>query len=324
MTFARLSQVVSTSARLRQVLLNFARLRLAARFACVSGGARLRVPLLVVVVGLAAGVALAQAPVLEPAPPGSDAAEISRRAAAALVGERTYFEAVLAVRERERDTQKEVAFRAWYDRRSGRSFLRVLSPPREAGTGLLRLPPVVWRYTPQEESIESLAGERLREPWLGSGFTLADLLDPLAGLGRAPARLLGVDPAGGGLGGQRAFVLELRPEGDASAERVIAWVGFERATPLRLDWRDAQDALIATLRFDDVREIAGRAVPHRWRLARPASPQQESRIELREIRFDPAFDDAIFTTRQLLQRGATPAAAAAQGARLPAPGGSPP
>ena len=317
-------------ARLRQVPLIFARLRLAARSACVarvgcgSGGARLRVSLLVVAGGLAAGVALAQAPVLEAAPPGTDAAELSRRAAAALVGERTFFEAALLVRERKRDTPEEVVFRAWYERRSGRSFLRVLSPPREAGTGLLRLPPVVWRYTPQEESIESLAGERLREPWLGSGFTLADLLDPLAGLGTAPARLLGVDPAAGGHAGERAFVLELRPQGDASAARVIAWLGFERATPLRLDWRDAQDALVATLRFDDVREIAGRAVPHRWTLTRPAAPQQESRIELREIRFDPAFDDAIFTTRQLLQRGAKPAAGAAQGARLPTPGGSPP
>jgi len=282
----------------------------------------LRVALLVLAVGAAARLALAQAPVLEPAPAGSDAADLSRRAAAALVGERTYFEAVLVVREREQDTPKEVTFRAWYDRGSGRSFLRVLSPPREAGTGLLRLPPVVWRYIPQAESIESLAGERLREPWLGSGFPLAELLDPLAGLGRAPSRLLGVDPAAGPHGGERAFVLELRPDGAASGGRVIAWVGSERATPLRLDWRDAEDALVATLRFDDVREIAGRAVPHRWTLTRSAAPQQESRIELREIRFDPAFDDAIFTTRQLLQRGATPAADAAQGARLPAPGGS--
>ena len=304
--------------------MNRARLRLPARFICASLAATLRVALLVLALGAAARLALAQAPVLEPAPPGSDAAELSRRAATALVGERTYFEAVLAVREHERDTPKEGSFRAWYDRRSGRSFLRVLSPPREAGTGLLRLPPVVWRYTAQEESIESLAGERLREPWLGSGFTLADLLDPLAGLGTAPSRLLGVDPAAGEHGGERAFVLELRPDGAASAGRVIAWVGSERATPLRLDWRDAQDALVATLRFDDVREIAGRAVPHRWTLTRLAAPQLESRLELREIRFDPAFDDAIFTTRQLLQRGATPAAREVQGARLPAPGGSPP
>ena len=84
------------------------------------------------------------------------------------------------------------------------------------------------------------------------------------------------------------------------------------------------DALVSSLRFDEVREVEGRAVPHRWTLTRPAAPQRESRIELREIRFDPVFDDAIFTTRQLLQRGGPPAAGAAPDARLGAPGGSPP
>jgi hypothetical protein len=286
--------------------------------------ARLRLPALALAVCAAARLASAQAPELEPAPASSDAAALARRAVSALVGERTYLEAVLGVREHSRDTQKKVTFRAWYDRGSGRSFLRVLKPPPEAGTGLLRLPPVVWRYTPRDESIESLAGERLRERWLGSGFTLADVLDPFAGLGSAPARVLGIDPAAEAQTGQRAFVLELRPEGGAGAGRVIAWVGVERATPLRFDWRNAQDALVATLRFDDVREIAGKAVPYRWTLARPEAPDRESRIELREIRFDPVFEDALFTTRQLVQRAATSAVAGAQGARLPPPGGSPP
>jgi hypothetical protein len=269
-------------------------------------------------------VALAQAPVLEPAPADADAAEISRRAAAAIIGERTYFEAALLVRKHDVATQDEVVFRAWYERRSARSFLRVLAPHGEAGTAFLKLPPVVWRYAPRDDSIASLTGEALHGPWLGSYFRLADLLDPLAGLGQAPARLLGVDPTAAAQGGERAFVLELRPDGDAKGGRVIAWVGTERATPQRLDWRDEKDALVATLRFDDVREVGGRAVPHRWTLTRPETPNRDSRIELREIRFDPVFDDAIFTTRQLLQRGAAAAAGTAQGARLATPGGSSP
>jgi Outer membrane lipoprotein-sorting protein len=302
--------------------MNFARLRLAARFACGGRGLRVRLALRVLVAGFAAQTALAQAPVLEPAPADADAADLSRRAAAAIVGERTYYEAALSVLKRDVATHEAVVFRAWYERRSARSFLRVLAPHAEAGTAFLKLPPVVWRYAPRDDSIASLAGEALREPWLGSGFRLADLLDPLAGLGQAPARLLGVDATAAEQGGERAYVLELRPDGDAKGGRVIAWVGTERATPQRLDWRDPKDALVATLRFDDVREVGGRAVPHRWTLTRPANPNRESRIELREIRFDPVFDDAIFTTRQLLQRGA--AAPTAQGARLPAPGGSPP
>lgn len=280
--------------------------------------------LLLVTVGLAAGSALAQAPELEPAPPGIEAADLSRRAAGAFTGQRTYFEAVLSVRDREGATPRETRFRAWRESSSGRSFLRVLTPAGQAGAGFLRLPPNLWRYAPSTASVEIMEPARLGEPWLESDFTLADLLDAPASLGTGQARLLGVDPASGADGAERAFVLELQLGASPEDGRVIAWLGTERATPLRCDRRDGDDALVSSLRFDEVSEVEGRSVPHRWTLTRPGAPQRESRIELREIQFDPVFDDAIFTTRRLLQRGVPPAAGTAPDARLGAPGGSPP
>jgi hypothetical protein len=281
-------------------------------------------PLPALLAVLGASVAFAQTAVLEPAPPGVDAGVLSRRAAEAFAGQRTYLEAVLSLRAPDGPASREIRFRAWQERSSGRSFLRVLAPEGQAGMGLLRLPPNLWRYAPRDASVELLATAQLGEPWLGTGFTLADLLDPPAALGTLPAQLLGVDPASGADGTQRAFVLELRPGAAPTAGRVIAWIGIERATPLRCDRRAADDTLVSSLRFDEVREVAGRAVPHRWTLTRPDAPDRESRIELREIRFDPAFDDAIFTTRQLLQRGGGSAAGSTADARLRAPGGSPP
>ena len=280
--------------------------------------------LLVLAVGLGARAAFAQTPVLEPAPPGIEAAELSRRAAESFAGQRTYLEAVLSVREADGRTLSEVRFRAWLERASGRSFLRVLAPEGQAGTGLLRLPPNLWRYAPLTASLELVEPAQLGEPWLGSDFTLADLLVAPAALGTSQARLLGVDPGSGTDGAESAFVLDLRPGAGAADGRVIAWIGTEHATPLRCDRRDAEDALVSSLRFDERREVEGRVVPHRWTLTRPAAPQRESRIVLREIRFDPAFDDGIFTTRQLLQLGGSPAAGAAPDARLGAPGGTPP
>ena len=304
--------------------MNSARLRLAARFARLAARALCALAGLFTAVGAGAGPALAQAPVLEPAPPGIEAAELSRRAAEAFAGRRTYLEAVLSVHEAGGGAPSEVRFRAWLERSSGRSFLRVLAPEGRAGTGLLRLPPNLWRYAPLSASVELLEPTRLDEPWLGSDFTLADLFDAPAALGTTQARLLGVDPAAGADGAESAYVLELRPGASSADGRVIAWIGTERATPLRCDRRDAADALVSSLRFDEPRDVAGRVVPHRWTLTRPDAPQRESRIELREIRFDPVFDDAIFTTRQLLQVGGTPAAGAAADARLGAPGGSSP
>ena len=274
----------------------------------------------------AAGSAGAQAagaetPQLEPAPPGVEAADLSRRAAEALAGRRTYLEAVLSVHDPEGWTGSEIRFRAWLERGSGRGFLRVLEPARQAGTGLLRLPPNLWRYAPLTASLELVDPRGLDEPWLGSDFTLSDLLLAPTWLGTGSATLLGVDPASGPDGTQRAYVIELRRGGSG---REIAWIGTEHLTPLRCDRRNPQDALVSTLRFDALHEVGGRPVPHRWTLSLASTPRRESQLELSEIRFDPAFDDGIFTTRQLLQLGSSPASAEAPDARLGAPGGTPP
>jgi len=303
------------------------RVRLAARFACAMNSARLRLAArfacaLLFGLGPAAGGALAQAPALEPPPAGVEAAALARRAASAFAGERTYLEAVLSVREGAGAPQRAIRFRAWRERSSGRAFLRVIEPPAAAGSGWLLLPPVLWRYEPRTASIEHLELARLGEPWLGSDFTLADVLGLPAALAAARSRLLGVDAGDPTADLPRAYVLELRPP--ASGERVLAWLDAERATPLRCERRAADDTLVASLRFDEVRETEGRAVPHRWTLSRADAPARESRIELAEIRFDPPFDDAIFTTRQLLQAGRLSAAGAQPDARLGAPGGDPP
>jgi hypothetical protein len=257
---------------------------------------------------LAVPSARAQAPVLEPAPAGLDAAELAQRARTALIGERSFFEAVLSLRKHEQDRQPEVTFRAWQDRRVGHVFLRVIDPPAEAGTGWLRLPPVVWRYDRRSGEVQSLDDAKLREPFFESAYTLADLLDPPGCLDAAEARLLGIDPKAGGMHADRAYVLELHPPGAKPGERVYAWIEAEGNTPLRCEWRDASDALVATLRFDDVREVEGQLVPMRWTLVTAQYPNRENRIELREIQFAPVFDPAIFSTRQLLQSGRRPAA----------------
>ena len=52
-------------------------------------------------------------------------------------------------------------------------------------------------------------------------------------------------------------------------------------------------------RFDDVREVQGRQVPHRWTLKPLDKEGHETRIELLEVGFDPEFGDSLFTRRNL-------------------------
>ena len=271
----------------------------------------------------------AQAPVLEPAPPGIEAAELSRRAAEALAG-RAHLPRGRALGPRSRTARRRTrsgSAPGWSGAAAGASC--ACSRRRgEAGTGLLRLPPNLWRYAPLTASVELLdpapAGRALARQRLHARRPAGRA----RGAGDGPARLLGVDPAlRKRRGGESALRARARARAAAAADgRVIAWIGTRARDAAAL-----RSARCAATRSSPpcASTSCARSRAARFRTAGrsrgPAAPQRESRIELREIRFDPAFDDAIFTTRQLLQRGRNaPPRAAAPDARLGAPGGSPP
>ena len=44
-----------------------------------------------------------------------------------------------------------VAFESWDDRSGKRSFIRILSPPKDAGAAFLKLHPNLWSYVPRVE-----------------------------------------------------------------------------------------------------------------------------------------------------------------------------
>ena len=72
---------------------------------------------------------------LEPVPDGIDAVAVARRADDALRSDRTYVEAAMTVMSPRLSSDRVVEFRSWEDRPSKRSFIRILGPAKDAGTG---------------------------------------------------------------------------------------------------------------------------------------------------------------------------------------------
>jgi outer membrane lipoprotein-sorting protein len=238
---------------------------------------------------------------LEPAPEGVDAEGVARRAEEVLRSERTFIEGRMVVESPRLAQPREVVFRSWDDRPGRRSFIRILEPAKDAGTSFLKLHPNLWMYIPRVERTMRIPPSMMLQSWMGSDFTNDDLVRESSQLQDYEHRLLGVDPAFERAPSGRAFVLEYVPHEDAPVVwgRIVAWIDAERWAPLRQEYYDEEGEKLRVLRFDDLREVDGRLFPHRWVLTPLDKEGHETRIEVREIRFDAEIEDDVFTTRNL-------------------------
>jgi outer membrane lipoprotein-sorting protein len=247
---------------------------------------------------------------LEAAPPDVDAREVARRAENALRSDRTYMEAEMTIRSPRLTQPRVVAFRSWDDRAQKRSFIRILTPPKDAGAAFLKLHPNLWSWVPRVERTLRIPPSMMLQPWMGSDLTNDDLVNESSEIDDYDHRLLGVDPgvveaAGTDAAARpRAYVVEYVPHEDAPVVwgKILTWIEVEHGTPLRQEFYDEDGEKLRTMVFSDIRDVGGRNVPHLWSVIPHDKKGHGTVIAIREFRFDETFDDDVFTTRNLKQR----------------------
>jgi outer membrane lipoprotein-sorting protein len=238
---------------------------------------------------------------LEPAPEGLDAWDIAARSEESLRSGRMFFEAKMTVRKSRLSRPRVLRFRWFGDRVRRRTFIRLLAPPKNAGTSFLLLYPNLWMHEPRDERITRIPSAMMSRSWMESDFNVDDLVRYTSEVDDYDHRILGIDPSPKGAGGLRAYVVEYLPRvvADASRSKIVAWIETEHGTPLRQEFRGPNDDLVRLLRYEDIRNVSGRYFPHVWILEHPADKSREARIEVEQVRFDADFEDSVFTTTNL-------------------------
>jgi outer membrane lipoprotein-sorting protein len=238
---------------------------------------------------------------LEPTPPDFDAKALAKRAEDNLRSSRTFFEGRMIVESPRLSGPRVVAFRSWEDSTQKRSFIRILEPAKDIGTGFLKLHPNLWMYIPRVERTMRIPPSMMLQSWMGSDFTNDDLVRDSSEIDDYDHRPLGIDREGADTGGRSAYVIEYLPHEDAPVVwgRIVAWIDMETAAPLRQEFYDEEGEKLRVLAFGELRAVEGRMVPHRWSLTPLDKKGHRTEIEIREIRFEADFDDDIFTTRNL-------------------------
>jgi len=243
---------------------------------------------------------------LEAPPPPPLVSDIVRRAEDNMRGERSYCDCSMTVASPRLASPRVVAFESWSDIPGKRSFIRIRRPAKDSGTSFLKLHPNLWMYVPRVERTIRVPPSMMLQPWMGSDFTNDDLVRESSEIEDYEHILLGVDPGSEQSGGRRSFVVEYRPHEDAPVVwgRIVAWIDAEVFAPLYQEFYDEDGEKIRELRFEDVREVDGKHVPHRWSLTPLDKPGHETVIAVERIRYDLVIEDAVFSTRNL--RGGRP------------------
>ncbi len=230
-----------------------------------------------------------------PASMAQDAGEILERVDRNLYSDTKIVESSMTIHGRRSSrTLESVTYSAGDDK----AFTEYLSPPREAGTKMLKLENQLWIYSPSTDRVIQISGHMLRQSLMGSDLSYDDMMETRRLTEVYDAEITGEET----VDGRQAWVLELtaREEGVTYQSRKV-WIDMERYVPLREELFARGGQLLKRTELYDVKQIGNRWFPTRviYRDMLRQGDGTEFRVE--SIEFDADIPEHYFTRAALRQ-----------------------
>jgi outer membrane lipoprotein-sorting protein len=192
--------------------------------------------------------------------------------------------------------QRTLGLRVWMDR-PRRSFIRILTPAKEAGIGSLRIGSEMWNYLPNVERTIKIPPSMMLQPWMGSDFTNDDLVKESSIINDYTHKILATVT----LDSQSVYQVEAIPKPDAAVVwgKILYWVRSSDFVPLKQEFYSERSELVRVMTYADVRPMGGRTIPTRWEMRPVAKPGNVTTIVMKEVAYNRPVAEEIFTQRNL-------------------------
>ena len=141
------------------------------------------------------------------------------------------------------------------------AFTEYLSPPREAGTKMLKLGDKLWTYSPQTDRVIQISGHMLRQSVMGSDMSYNDMMEdrPLTDLYDATLEgSVEIDERDHWI-----IFLEAKVKGLSYPKR-RAWIDKEWLLPMKEELYAKSGKLLKTSTMDGIKKVQGRWFPSRF------------------------------------------------------------
>ena len=141
------------------------------------------------------------------------------------------------------------------------AFTEYLSPPREAGTKILKDGDKLWTYSPQTDRVIQISGHMLRQSVMGSDMSYKDMMEdrPLMDLYEATLESsVEID------GRDHWIVLLTAKAKGLSYPMRRAWIDKEYLLPMKEELYAKSGKLLKTSTMDGIKKVQGRWFPSRF------------------------------------------------------------
>ena len=139
------------------------------------------------------------------------------------------------------------------------AFTEYLSPPREAGTKMLKLYDKLWTYSPQTDRVIQISGHMLRQSVMGSDMSYNDMMEdrPLEELYEATLEGSVL------IDGRDHWImhLEAKVKGLSYSKR-RAWIDKEYLLPMKEELYGKSGKLLKTSTMDGIKRSKADGSPH--------------------------------------------------------------
>ena len=233
--------------------------------------------------------------IVVPEIPAQDAGEILDRVDRNLYSENRIVESSMTIQGR--GSSRTITAKT-YAVGEDKAFTEYLSPPREAGTKMLKLENQLWIYSPSTDRVIQISGHMLRQSVMGSDLSYEDMMETHKLTDVYDARVEGTDA----VDGRDTWVLALTAKSDGVTyhSRKI-WIDAERYVPLREELYARSGQLLKRTELSDVRNIDGRWFPFRVLYRDMLRQGDGTKFRIENIEFNADIPDHYFTRAALRQ-----------------------
>lgn len=177
-----------------------------------------------------------------------------------------------------------------------RSFSEYLSPPRDAGTKMLKLEDKLWIYNPSSDRIIQISGHMLRQSMMGSDLSYEDMMEE-----NELIKIYNAEVSGEEIINERDcwIVLLTAKKEDAAYQTKKLWIDKERYLPLREERFGKSGKLLKTTEIKEVFKIGKRWYPKNMIFKDVLKKGKGTEFIIDSIEFDVEIPKAVFTKAAL-------------------------
>lgn len=194
------------------------------------------------------------------------------------------------------DWQRTLELEA-YSMARDKTFIRILSPAKEAGVTSLRVKTNMWNYLPKVERVIKIPPSMMLQPWMGSDYTNDDIVKESSIVYDYTHQIAGEEM----IGPDTVYKIDLTPKPRAPVAwgRLIFWIRKSDFVPVREEFYDEHKKLIKALEYSQVKRMSDRSIPTVWEMISSVKSGHKTTIVVEDVTYNQPLDESVFTLGNL-------------------------